>query len=73
MAEYPYNRSPLRPAKGDGYDSASRLDEEHAIELTTNGQEQERYRDEDEPVSRNRELRPVEKVYIKKQKEDNDG
>lgn len=44
-----------------------------AVELITNGQEHERFRDEATPVSRNRELRPVEKVYIKQQKEDNDG
>ncbi len=42
-------------------------------EYVTNGQEQERYRDEDEPTARNRELRPVEEKYIADKREENNG
>ena len=70
MVEYPRNVSPINPIRGDEYDSASRRDEEHAIELTTNGQEHERFRDEATPVSRNRGLQPVEKAYIEQHEEE---
>jgi len=43
MVEYPRNRAPLRPVRGDEYDSGSRLDDV-AVELTSNGQKHERYR-----------------------------
>jgi len=66
MAEYPYNRAPTRPVHGDEYDSASRLDDV-AVELTTNGQEHERFRDEAAPTARNRGPRPAEITWIEKE------
>ena len=69
MVEYPRNRAPLRPVRGDEYDSGSRLDDV-AVELTGNGQEHERFRDEATPVARNRGLRPVERAYIRQHEEE---
>lgn len=69
MVEYPCNRAPLRPVRGDEYDSASRLDNV-AVELTSNGQEHECFRDEAAPTARNRPARLVEETYIRQHEEE---